>query len=179
MSEKEKNINETAEETAVNETEAVENKEEKNVPEEAAEESKTEAKEEEKEVTAEADTTEEPEAEVKEEEVTTDEPVAEVKEEESAEEAAPEKTETPAAEAPVKEAVDETSKPEEFDWDSLGKKQDSYSKSERANLEERYEKTMSSITEHEVIEGKIVSISAREVVVNIGYKSDGVLPFNE
>ena len=38
---------------------------------------------------------------------------------------------------------------------------------------------LSQITEHEVIEGTIVALSSREVVVNIGYKSDGVIPVNE
>jgi small subunit ribosomal protein S1 len=89
-----------------------------------------------------------------------------------------------AAEAPAEEAEKEApvakqAEPEEFDWDALNTKQDSYSKEERAKLEEVYGNTLSSITEHEVIEGKVVSISPREVVVNIGYKSDGVLPFNE
>ena len=68
---------------------------------------------------------------------------------------------------------------EEFDWDSIGKKQDNYSEDERNRLEEVYEKTLSSIAEHEVIEGTVVSKSSREVVVNIGYKSDGIIPVNE
>lgn len=74
---------------------------------------------------------------------------------------------------------EKTEEPAEFDWDALGKKQDVYSADERSKLEDIYGETLSSITEHEVIEGTVVSISNREVVVNIGYKSDGVLPFNE
>ncbi|PLX05858.1 MAG: 30S ribosomal protein S1 [Marinilabiliales bacterium] len=69
--------------------------------------------------------------------------------------------------------------PGEFDWDSLNTKVDTYSKTERNKLEDLYTKSLSSITEHEVIEGSVVSISSREVVVNIGYKSDGVIPKNE
>ncbi len=69
--------------------------------------------------------------------------------------------------------------PEEFDWDSIGKKHETYSPEERKKLEDIYTETLSSITEHEVIEGAVVSINSREVVVNIGYKSDGVIPFNE
>ncbi len=69
--------------------------------------------------------------------------------------------------------------PEEFDWDALNKKQDNYSKEDRAKLEKMYGQTLSSIVEHEVIEGTVVSINSREVVINIGYKSDGVIPFNE
>ncbi|NOX84554.1 MAG: 30S ribosomal protein S1 [Chlorobi bacterium] len=97
--------------------------------------------------------------------------VAEEKQEVVAEE---EKTEE--KEATPAEKSDE---PAEFDWEALGKKQDLYSKDERSKLEEVYAQTLSSITEHEVIQGTVVSISNREVVVNIGYKSDGVLPFNE
>jgi small subunit ribosomal protein S1 len=105
--------------------------------------------------------------------------------------------ETPAevvAEAPVEETeempVAEKEEEEEikerpvqvpgvFDWDSIGKKQDVYSSNEREKLEDIYANTLSSIVEHEVIEGTVVGITSREVVINIGYKSDGVVPFNE
>ncbi len=69
--------------------------------------------------------------------------------------------------------------PAEFDWDALEKKQDNYSDSERNKLEDIYSNSLSSIVEHEVIEGTVVGISSREVVINIGYKSDGIVPFNE
>ena len=68
---------------------------------------------------------------------------------------------------------------ENFDWDAIGKKQDNYSSAERAKLESVYDKTLSSIVEHEVIDGIVVAISPREVVVNIGFKSDGVIPQSE
>ncbi len=89
--------------------------------------------------------------------------------------------ETPAGEAVAEADAEEVKKeePEEFDWDALNKKEDIYSVEDRKRLEELYSKSLGSITEHEVIEGAIVSINSREVVVNIGYKSDGVLPFNE
>jgi len=89
------------------------------------------------------------------------------------------------AKAEVKEEKVEEEKPEakkepeEFNWEALGKKQETYTEAERGKLEDIYANTLSSITEHEVIEGTIVSINPREVVVNIGYKSDGVIPFNE
>ncbi|MDP2423390.1 MAG: 30S ribosomal protein S1 [Bacteroidales bacterium] len=69
--------------------------------------------------------------------------------------------------------------PAPFDWDSIGKKHESYSAIERNKLEDIYGKTLSSITEHEVIDGRVVSINNREIVVNIGFKSDGVIPVNE
>lgn len=68
---------------------------------------------------------------------------------------------------------------EDFDWDSDPKKHDNYKSEERARLEAMYEKTMSQIGDHEVIEGTVVAKTAREVVVNIGFKSDGVIPISE
>jgi small subunit ribosomal protein S1 len=76
-------------------------------------------------------------------------------------------------EAPVIE------EPVEFDWTSLGKKGSHYSKSDREKLEGLYDKTLSSIVEHEVIDGSVVTMNNREVVVNIGFKSDGVIPLSE
>jgi small subunit ribosomal protein S1 len=82
--------------------------------------------------------------------------------------------------APEAETVAEKSpEPPAFDWDITSKKHESYSKTERNRLEGIYDKTLSSIVEHEVIDGTVVTISNREVVVNIGYKSDGVIPLNE
>ncbi len=69
--------------------------------------------------------------------------------------------------------------PEAFDWDAIGKKQENYSNDERVKLETLYDQTLSEITDHEVIDGSIVAVSNREVVVNIGYKSDGVIPLSE
>jgi small subunit ribosomal protein S1 len=77
------------------------------------------------------------------------------------------------------ETAETSPEPPEFDWDITSKKHESYSKTERQRLEGIYDKTLSSIVEHEVIDGTVVAISNREVVVNIGYKSDGVIPVNE
>lgn len=71
------------------------------------------------------------------------------------------------------------SSPEAFDWSLVGKKHDSYSVDERQRLEELYNQTLSQIVEHEVIEGTVVGMNNREVVVNIGFKSDGVIPLSE
>ena len=68
---------------------------------------------------------------------------------------------------------------EDFDWNSIGKKTTLYSEAEQTKLEEAYAKTFNQITEQDIIEGTIVSISEREVVVNIGFKSDGVIPASE
>ncbi len=69
--------------------------------------------------------------------------------------------------------------PGEFDWDAVDKKQELYSETERKRMEDMYEETLKSIGEGEVIDGTVVSISTREIVVNIGFKSDGIIPAAE
>ncbi len=68
---------------------------------------------------------------------------------------------------------------EEFDWETIGKKLDIYSDKEREKLEKLYDKTLSSVVEHDVVDGTVVAKNDREVVVNIGFKSDGVIPLSE
>lgn len=84
-------------------------------------------------------------------------------------------------EAPVAFNLDAepVKKTQEFDWDSLGKKQETYSAAERQRMESMYDETLKSIGDHEVIDGQVVAMNSREVVVNIGYKSDGVIPVSE
>ncbi|MGI6320112.1 MAG: 30S ribosomal protein S1 [Bacteroidales bacterium] len=67
----------------------------------------------------------------------------------------------------------------DFDWDAIDKKDVEYSAEEQNRLEEIYNETFSSIVEKEVVEGVIAAISLREIVVNIGYKSDGILAASE
>ena len=68
---------------------------------------------------------------------------------------------------------------EDFDWSSIGKKQENYSKAEREQLDSLYEKTLKSINQSETVEGTIVTKNNKEVVVNIGFKSDGVVQLSE
>jgi small subunit ribosomal protein S1 len=68
---------------------------------------------------------------------------------------------------------------EAFDWNAVGKKQDSYSQAEREKLDSMYEKTLKLVAANEIIDGKVVSKNNKEVVVNIGYKSDGVVQLTE
>ncbi len=111
---------------------------------------------------------------------TPEEVVEEVKVEANVTEPEEKKAETEVAFKEEEEEVKaEAQIPAEFDWDALEKKQDNYSNDERAKLEDIYSNSLSQIVEHEVIEGTVVGISSREVVINIGYKSDGIVPFNE
>ena len=68
---------------------------------------------------------------------------------------------------------------ENFDWSAVGKKQEGYTKEEREKLEAVYEKTLKSVATNEIIDGKVVAKNNKEVVVNIGYKSDGVVQLTE
>jgi small subunit ribosomal protein S1 len=65
----------------------------------------------------------------------------------------------------------------DFDWDTLAL--DGYNKVQRAELSDKYEKTLTSINEKEVIEGTVVTLNKKEVIINIGYKSEGVVPASE
>ncbi len=104
--------------------------------------------------------------------------------EEQAEEKIEEKIEEPDVEE-VKEQVQERNQKEvktpieDFDWDAIDESEDNYNQEQREQLASRYEETLSEIAEHEVLDGVIVSKNNKEVVVNIGYKSDGVVPLNE
>ncbi len=68
---------------------------------------------------------------------------------------------------------------EAFDWNAVGKKGEGYSQEERDQLDSIYEKTLKSVAANEIIDGKVVSKNNKEVVVNIGYKSDGVVQLTE
>ena len=68
---------------------------------------------------------------------------------------------------------------EEFDWDNYDKEVDDYSSEERQELEKMYDDTMSTIGENEVVDGTVVAITKREVIINIGYKSEGIVNANE
>ncbi len=68
---------------------------------------------------------------------------------------------------------------EDFDWGAIDNKSEKNNQAEIEQQSAAYEKTFNQITEQEVIEGTIVSINDREAVVNIGFKSDGVIPASE
>ncbi len=67
----------------------------------------------------------------------------------------------------------------DFNWDAIGKKSQNYSADERSKMETMYENTLHSVTEHDVIDGIIVSVTTKDLLVNIGYKSDGIVPLSE
>lgn len=67
---------------------------------------------------------------------------------------------------------------ENFDWDAFEKGEVAGEKS-REDLEAAYSQTLNAVKDKEVQEGTIISMNKREAVVNIGYKSDGIIPISE
>jgi small subunit ribosomal protein S1 len=67
---------------------------------------------------------------------------------------------------------------ENFDWNAFENDLGVYSQP-KEEIAAAYDKTLSNVAVGEVVEGTVVSISKREVVVNIGYKSEGVIPVSE
>ena len=86
--------------------------------------------------------------------------------------------------APVEETVAQeqaapaNAAPAEFDWDAY-EKGDNISAQSREELTKKYDQTLNAIKDKEVVEGTVISINKREVVVNVGYKSDGIVPMSE
>ena len=66
-----------------------------------------------------------------------------------------------------------------FDWDTYTNAPNTYAANERAQMQAMYDQTLSSITENEIIDGKVIAMNKREVVINIGYKSEGIVSLNE
>jgi small subunit ribosomal protein S1 len=67
----------------------------------------------------------------------------------------------------------------DFDWDNIGKSADIYKSGDRDMFEQMYDKTLSAVVEHEVLKGTIIGLTSKEAVVNIGFKSDGLIPLSE
>jgi small subunit ribosomal protein S1 len=70
---------------------------------------------------------------------------------------------------------------EDFNWEKYETKGfgEGYTKAERAEMEKLYDDTLTEITEKEVIKGTVVGINDKDVIINIGFKSDGLVPVNE
>ena len=79
---------------------------------------------------------------------------------------------------PAKDLVKAHAIEEVFDWDKLANS-DNYSDQERTDLKNTYSATLPEVEDKQVIDGKVVSISEREVIVDINFKSDGVISSSE
>ena len=66
----------------------------------------------------------------------------------------------------------------DFDWDAY-ENGDTKSEKSREELTKTYDESLNTVKDKDVIEGTIIALNKREAVVNIGYKSDGIIPMNE
>ena len=85
--------------------------------------------------------------------------------------------ETPVVDATKKRKSNASVAPDKFDWDAFERETD-YGRP-KEEIAADYDKTLSTIMEGEVVDGTVVAIGKREVIVNIGYKSEGVISINE
>lgn len=67
----------------------------------------------------------------------------------------------------------------DFDWDNDGRNTEVAKSEERTRVEEMYDNTLSAVAEHEVLMGTVIALTGKEAVVNIGFKSDGLIPLSE
>lgn len=80
---------------------------------------------------------------------------------------------------PSKTNTTSSNEPPEFDWSMDGQGFGNYSESDKKELEKLYDGTLSEINENELVKGVVVSITDKDVVLNIGFKSDGLIPKTE
>lgn len=68
---------------------------------------------------------------------------------------------------------------DDFDWSVSKKNVTTYDESARKSYDEMYGNSLTTINEHEIITGKVVAITSSDVVLNVGFKSDGLVPLSE
>jgi len=86
--------------------------------------------------------------------------------------------EAPEVDVLKKKAINNASIPvEQFDWAAF-EKENVYD-TEKSVIEDQYVQTLNKVIENEIVEGTVVALNKREVIVNIGFKSEGVISINE
>ena len=66
---------------------------------------------------------------------------------------------------------------QDFNWDEF--ENGTVANISKEELDKAYDETLNKVADHQVVDGKVVSVDKKEVVVNIGYKSDGIIPATE
>ena len=66
---------------------------------------------------------------------------------------------------------------EDFDWESF--EHGTTANVSKEELDRAYDETLNKVADHQVVDGKVISVDKKEVIVNIGYKSDGIIPASE
>lgn len=113
------------------------------------------------------------------EEATEDEvvPVAEADDDEAEDES--DEDEDEEEEEDEEEPVIAETAHDDFDWSADRRSGLAYTEAERKELTSQYEETLTSVLENEIVKGKITAISDGDVVLDIGFKSDGLVPTSE
>ena len=66
---------------------------------------------------------------------------------------------------------------DDFNWDEF--ENGTVANVSKEDLDKAYDETLNKVADHQVVDGKVISVDKKEVVVNIGYKSDGIIPSSE
>ena len=66
---------------------------------------------------------------------------------------------------------------DDFNWDEF--ENGGNANVSKEDLEKAYDETLNKVSEHQVVEGTVIAADKKEVIVNIGYKSDGIIPASE
>ena len=66
---------------------------------------------------------------------------------------------------------------DDFNWDEF--ENGGSANVSKEDLEKAYDETLNKVSEHQVVEGTVIAADKKEVIVNIGYKSDGIIPASE
>ena len=66
---------------------------------------------------------------------------------------------------------------DDFNWDEF--ENGTVASVSKEELDKAYDETLNKVADHQVVDGKVISVDKKEVVVNIGYKSDGIIPASE
>ncbi len=66
---------------------------------------------------------------------------------------------------------------QDFDWEQF--ENGTSTNVSKEELDKAYDETLNKVADHQVCDGKVISVDKKEVVVNIGYKSDGIIPASE
>lgn len=96
---------------------------------------------------------------------TTDEPIVEEEEEE--------------LELPLEPLVSNDTPHDDFDWAITNKRGRTYPEEEKLKLQEQYDATLTAVLENEIVSGRVTSINSGDIVLDIGYKSDGLISLSE
>ncbi len=82
-------------------------------------------------------------------------------------------------ELPLEPLVSNDTPHDDFDWAITNKRGRTYPAEEKQRLQEQYDATLTAVLENEIVSGRVTSINSGDIVLDIGYKSDGLIALSE